>query len=272
MLGHLEKKCKWKAPAPEKIEPLLVTQKVWRKVEKESKSDVVPVTDEDNEKRAYGSAGIENLSETDACLNSINPHQILERGNTGFELGGDSELNIDVVVQNRYDILKENNGEVLLMPDNHHNTITASQSRLVLVDSNARTACVQPKSGGDRDILAGKSSLKTGKSIDLGENKDPGRGHQAEFPAAVTKFLPPGICSDHSPSPVDVHVCPYRAKGDAAIVGLLMSALTDFASASGLHINQDKYSLFCASMDEQGADLLKSITGFQMGRLPFRYL
>ncbi|GAB2284887.1 hypothetical protein Dimus_019340 [Dionaea muscipula] len=52
------------------------------------------------------------------------------------------------------------------------------------------------------------------------------------------------------------------ARGDATIVGLLMAALAEFASASGLHINQDKSSLLCASMDEQGVDLLKSITGF----------
>ncbi|GAB2272395.1 hypothetical protein Dimus_038974 [Dionaea muscipula] len=52
----------------------------------------------------------------------------------------------------------------------------------------------------------------------------------------------------------------------------MLSALAEFASASGLHINQDKSSLLCASMDDQGMNLLKSITGFQMGRLPFRYL
>ncbi|GAB2272291.1 hypothetical protein Dimus_007111 [Dionaea muscipula] len=176
MLGHLEGKCKWRAPAPDKTDPGMVTHKVWRKVEKEIRRDEIPVNDDGNDMRANGSAGIENLSGHDACMKLINPHPILDRGNSGFELGGDSELNIDIVVQNRFDLLKENSGEVMPVPGNQHKMISASHSRPVLVDRNASSACGISKSGEDQNSLTGKSCHKPGKSFVHRKSKDPGRG------------------------------------------------------------------------------------------------
>ncbi|GAB2299806.1 hypothetical protein Dimus_033860 [Dionaea muscipula] len=152
-----------------------------KKVENRSKSDVVPVADDGVDERDNGSGGIKCTSENDACLNLIKPHHSLGGGNTGFELGGGSEMNIDVVVQNRYDILKENNGDVCLVPDKHHKSITPSQTRSVLVDSNSRIDYRLPKSGGKGDTLVGKPCLKPGEIIDPGESKDPGRGDQGKL-------------------------------------------------------------------------------------------
>jgi len=62
------------------------------------------------------------------------------------------------------------------------------------------------------------------------------------------------------------------SRGDPISVSMLMDCLKDFVATSGLSANMGKSSVFTAGL--QGEDLqdILSITGFQRGSMPFRYL
>ena len=53
---------------------------------------------------------------------------------------------------------------------------------------------------------------------------------------------------------------------------ILKKALTDFSSASGLHLNASKSCVFIASPDERYKQVVLRIFGFPLGSLPIRYL
>ncbi|XP_074283206.1 uncharacterized protein LOC141607754 [Silene latifolia] len=61
-------------------------------------------------------------------------------------------------------------------------------------------------------------------------------------------------------------------KGDAPSIILLMKAFTSFSNASGLQMNNTKSEIFFNGMKEELQQDILSVTGFQEGAMPFKYL
>ncbi|XP_074291935.1 uncharacterized protein LOC141618753 [Silene latifolia] len=61
-------------------------------------------------------------------------------------------------------------------------------------------------------------------------------------------------------------------KGDAPSIILLMKAFISFSNASGLQMNNTKSEIFFNGMKEELQKDILSVTGFQEGKMPFRYL
>ncbi|GFS35680.1 hypothetical protein Acr_00g0041440 [Actinidia rufa] len=62
------------------------------------------------------------------------------------------------------------------------------------------------------------------------------------------------------------------SSGDAASVGLVMECLKNFGYYSGLSINASKSQVFIAGICHEEMEKIKSVTGFNLGEYPFRYL
>ncbi|XP_074292533.1 uncharacterized protein LOC141619419 [Silene latifolia] len=61
-------------------------------------------------------------------------------------------------------------------------------------------------------------------------------------------------------------------KGDAPSILLLVKAFTSFSNASGLQMNNAKSEIFFNGMNVDLQTDILSVTGFQEGKMPFRYL
>ncbi|GFZ08459.1 hypothetical protein Acr_20g0002670 [Actinidia rufa] len=61
-------------------------------------------------------------------------------------------------------------------------------------------------------------------------------------------------------------------KGDVPSVQLLVDKLDSFGACYGLKINISKSNIFAAGVAREEVDIMKSNTGFSVGRFPFRYL
>ncbi|GFY81203.1 hypothetical protein Acr_01g0010120 [Actinidia rufa] len=62
------------------------------------------------------------------------------------------------------------------------------------------------------------------------------------------------------------------SRGDVPSVQLLVDKLDSFGACSGLKINISKSNIFAAGVAREEVDIMKSSTGFSVGRFPFRYL
>ena len=61
-------------------------------------------------------------------------------------------------------------------------------------------------------------------------------------------------------------------RGDVTSVSLIMECLKKFGECSGLRINDSKSNIFMAGISRETMEEINSITGFNTGRFPFRYL
>ncbi|XP_074300756.1 uncharacterized protein LOC141632073 [Silene latifolia] len=81
------------------------------------------------------------------------------------------------------------------------------------------------------------------------------------------------LCAKGSNLPIDVSLMIFDVlKGDAPSILLLMRAFTSFSNASGLQMNATKSEIFFNGMNEELQLDLLYVTGFQKGKMPFRYL
>jgi hypothetical protein len=61
-------------------------------------------------------------------------------------------------------------------------------------------------------------------------------------------------------------------RGDTKSVELIMAKIRDFSHSTGLHVNPFKCKIFYGGVEDNIKDLIKKITSFAEGSLPFRYL
>lgn len=61
-------------------------------------------------------------------------------------------------------------------------------------------------------------------------------------------------------------------KGDVSSVRSICECLKGFSLTSGLHANSGKSALYLAGVEHTIQDDIRSISGFELGTLPFRYL
>ncbi|GFY93106.1 hypothetical protein Acr_08g0015020 [Actinidia rufa] len=63
-----------------------------------------------------------------------------------------------------------------------------------------------------------------------------------------------------------------KADGDIPSVKLSLDCLKQFGDVSGLRINANKSNVFMAGINSVDTESIKAITGFSVGKFPFRYL
>ena len=67
----------------------------------------------------------------------------------------------------------------------------------------------------------------------------------------------------------DILLC---SKGEYRSVCMLVRGFPLFADSSGLQVSPSKSGIFCCGMEEDDIRRIKDMSGFSIGKFPFRYL